>query len=96
MVGVGGTADEGVSGCGIVAEAGVRARPACDCLRLFDRGSGVFEYMKSSSCSESGVGNRTAVNIFGTLEASGFADTSLGPPAVTLFTSLLLISGSFS
>ena len=56
----------------------------------------MFEYMKSSSCSESGVGNRTAVNIFGPLATSGFVATSLGPPAVTLFVSLLLMSGSLS
>lgn len=40
--GVGGIADRGVGGWGTVAEAGVRLRLDCDCLRLFGRGSGVL------------------------------------------------------
>lgn len=66
MVGVEGTADRGAGGCGIVAEAGVReAALACDCFRLFERGSGVLAHAKTSSSTDCGVGNNTVVNIFG-------------------------------
>lgn len=65
MEGVGGIADRGVGGWGRVAEAGVRLRLDCDALRLFGRGSGVLAWIKTSSCNESGVENRTVVKILG-------------------------------
>lgn len=58
----------------MVAEAGVReAALACDCLRLFERGSGVLAHAKTSSSTDFGVGNNTVVMIFGPL-AGTFRD----------------------
>lgn len=65
IAGVCGSADSGVKGWGVVADAGARLLfGACDCL-LVTLGSGEVANMVSSACSESSVGWSTVVNTFG-------------------------------
>ncbi len=53
--------------------------------------------MKTSSCNESGVGNRTAVKIRGPLvwDAADFAAASQVPPTDAFLASLFLLSAAF-
>ncbi len=66
MDGVGGMADNGVGGCGMVADDGVRLMLlCCGSFRLLDRGSGVLAKTNTSSSKDRGVGKRTTENILG-------------------------------
>ena len=80
--GVGGTADNGVGGWVIVAEAGVRLL-IWDCLRaMFARGSGVLACMRTSSSSVKGVENSTVVKTLGPLAGPLCKDLLVWPEEV--------------